>query len=183
MKKIITVLAFFMLLASNPVAAQEHFGNTLNLGIGAGYYRYTNRSMPVLTANYELEVARNFTIAPFVSFYSYENKYYWSNKNYPSRYYSYRETVIPVGIKGSYYFDQFLQAGSKWDFYLAGSLGFAFRSVTWEGDYYGDKYAYHNSSGLYLDGHIGAEYHANSRVGLFLDLSSGVSTFGLALHL
>jgi hypothetical protein len=35
---------------------------------------------------------------------------------------------------------------------------------------------------LFLDLHLGAEYHLNNRVGLFLDLSTGVSTIGLAIH-
>jgi hypothetical protein len=30
--------------------------------------------------------------------------------------------------------------------------------------------------------HVGAEYHLSRKVGLFLDLSTGVSTLGLAFH-
>ena len=90
--------------------------------------------------------------------------------------------MIPIGVKGSYYFDELLHANSNWDFYLAASLGFSIRSVTWDNDYYGDQYAYHSTSGLYLDLHIGTEYHFNSKIGMFLDLSSGVSTLGLAFH-
>lgn len=39
-----------------------------------------------------------------------------------------------------------------------------------------------HAGALYLDGHIGAEYHISQKIGIFLDLSSGVSTFGLAIH-
>ena len=160
----------------------ENFGNTLNLGLGIGYYGYINHSLPVFHADYELNVARNFTLAPFITFYSYSNNYYWGNKNKPYRYYSYRETVVPIGVKGTYYFDDLLKANSSWDFYLGASLGVAIRSVRWEGGYEGDRYAYHDASGLYLDGHIGTEYHINHNIGLFLDLSTGVSTVGLAIH-
>lgn len=160
----------------------EKYGKTLNLGLGLGYYQgYYGHNMPVLTANLELDVAKNFTLAPFVSFYRYSRNYYWGNNNHPYRDYYYRETVIPIGLKGTYYFDQFLGAGSKWDFYLAGSLGFAYRSVTWEDGYDGERYATRRSP-LYLDFHVGTEYHINQKVGLFLDLSSGVSTFGLGFH-
>ncbi len=162
--------------------SSEKYGKTLNLGLGAGYYRYANHSMPVLSLNYEFSVAKNFTVAPFISFYTYRNHYYWGNKNNPYKYYSYSETVIPVGAKGTYYFDDLLKANPKWDFYLGASLGFAFRSVSWDDGYYGEQYAYHNSNGLYLDAHIGAEYHISQRLGMFLDLSSGVSTIGLAIH-
>lgn len=184
MKKIIILTTLLLLALTFKSSAQEKYDHTLNLGLGIGYYGYTNRSMPVLHANYELGVGRNFTLAPFISLYSYSNEYYWGNgnKNYPYKYYSYRETVIPIGVKGTYYFDDLLKANSKWDFYLAASLGFAIRSVTWDSDYYGDRYAYHSSSGVYLDLHIGSEYHINNKLGIFLDLSTGSSSVGLAIH-
>ena len=138
--------------------------------------------MPVLHADYELDVARNFTLAPFISFYSYSNNYYWGNKNYPSGYYYNRVTVVPIGVKGTYYFDQLLEANSKWDFYLAGSLGFAIVNSRWENGYYGDRNYYRRASPLYLDLHAGTEYHLSNRVGVFLDLSTGVSTVGIAIH-
>lgn len=185
MKK--TIILFFVLCALRAnMSAQSSYGKTLNLGLGVGYYGYVNHSIGVLHANYEFDVAKNFTLAPFISYYSYRNDYYWGNKNYPYRYYRYRETVVPIGVKGTYYFDDILNANSKWDFYLAGSLGVAFVHTRWDSDYYGDKYVYRNnyrgSTPLYLDVHIGAEYHLNDKLGLFLDLSSGVSTFGLSIH-
>ena len=184
MKKIITIIVLIATLISFDSKAQESYGNTLNLGAGFGYYGYVGRSLPVLHANYELAVAKNFTLAPFITLYSYSNQYYWGNgnKNYPYRYYSYRETVIPVGLKATYYLDDLLRANSKWDFYLGASLGFAFRSVSWDGDYYGDRYAYHNNNRPFVNLHAGAEYHVSSKLGLLLDLSSGVSTVGIAIH-
>lgn len=188
MKKIL--FALLIALSASCISASgqevnttESYGNTLNIGAGIGYYGYVGHSLPVLHADYELNVARNFTLAPFITVYSYRNYYYWGNPNYPYRNYSYRQTVIPIGVKGSYYFDQFLGAGPRWDFYLAASLGFAIRKTTWESGYYGETTVVgHSSSGLYLDGHIGTEYHLNQKAGLFLDLSTGISTFGLALH-
>ncbi len=193
MKKSILLSALFLgLLTINSDAqdkpAPEKFGNTLNLGAGIGYYGYIGHSIPFGTINYEFDVVKNFTLAPFAGVYSYQNHYYWGNPSKPFedpsyRQYSYRVTVIPVGVKGTYYFDQLLHAGQKWDFYAAGSVGFAVRNVVWESDYYGDKKVYHNPSPLYLDAHIGAECHVSQKVGIFLDLSTGVSTFGLAIHL
>lgn len=188
MKTIIIISLFLVTIIGTTVSAQEttnseKFGKTLNTGIGIGYYGYVGQFMPVLHANYEFDVAKNFTLAPFITVYSYEKNYYWGNKNYPDRYYFYRVTVIPVGVKGAYYFDQLLHANSKWDFYAASSLGFAIRKTNWENGYYGEKSVRHGSSGLYLDVHIGSECHLNNKLGLFLDLSSGISTFGLAVHL
>jgi hypothetical protein len=109
-------------------------------------------------------------LAPFVTFYTYRN-----NDDH------YRESIVPIGVKGSYYFDQALHAGSDWDFYLAGSLGFAIVSSTWDDGYVGETY-YQNVSPLFLDLHLGTEYHLSNSVGLFLDLSTGVSTLGLSFR-
>ena len=190
-KLIITSIIFLTALAINSHAQDqptpEKYGTTLNIGAGIGYYGYIGHTLPVGTLNYEFDIARNFTLAPFVGIYSYRNYYYWGNPNKPDgdpsyRQYYYRETVVPVGVKGAYYFDQLFRATPKWDFYAAGSIGFVFRSVVWESGYYGDKYVYQSASPLYLNAHIGAEYHLNQKTGLFLDLSTGVSTFGLAVH-
>ena len=186
MKKLTFTLLIFLSILGTTVSAQEteKYGHTLNVGLGIGYYGYVGHSMPVLHANYEFEVTKNFTLAPFVSLFTYNKSYYWGdkNKNYPYKYYNYNETVIPVGVKGTYYFDQLLNASSKWDFYAAGSLGFAIVNSSWDNDYYGDRDVYHGASSLYLDLHVAAEYHLNNRLGLFIDLSSGVSTIGLAIH-
>ncbi len=158
------------------------YGNTLNLGIGLGYYGFANNTLPIFQLNYELTAAKNFTIAPFIGFYNYRKDNYWGNNNTPYRNYYYQETVMPIGVKGSYYFDEILSANSKWDFYLAGSLGFAFVKRTWETGYNGDRDYYRNTSSVYLDLHIGTEFHINRSVGLFLELSTGVSSIGLAVH-
>ncbi|OFY96495.1 MAG: hypothetical protein A3K10_06500 [Bacteroidetes bacterium RIFCSPLOWO2_12_FULL_31_6] len=192
MKKLILIsIVLFQTATMNSIAQDkpeaEKFGNTLNLGAGIGYYGYIGHSLPVGMLNYEFDVARNFTLAPFAGIYTYQNYYYWGNPNQPNgdesyRLYSYRATAVPVGVKGTYYFDQLFRANPKWDFYASGSTGFIFRSVTWENGYYGDKHVYQNASPLYLDAHVGAEYHMTEKAGIFLDLSSGVSTFGLAIH-
>jgi len=186
--KTMTFLSIFLLLiiganvSAQESNATEKYGNTLNLGLGIGYYGYVGHSMPVLHADFEFDVAKSFTLAPFLSFYSYRNDYYYGNPHDKNRYY-YHETVILVGAKGTYYFDDLLNANPKWDFYLAGSLGFAISNSRWDDGYPGDKDYYHSASPLFLDLHIGTEYHFNNKLGAFLDLSTGVSTIGLAIHL
>jgi len=140
------------------------------------------RSLPVIHLDYEFDVADNFTLAPFLSISTFSNNYYWGNNNIPYRYYNYRQTIIPIGLKGTYYFDDLLKAGGDWDFYLGGSLGFAIVRSRWDDGYNGDRDVYRNGNSLFLNLHIGTEYHFNERYGAFLDLSSGVSTIGLAIH-
>lgn len=187
MKKLILIAGLFMAILPN-AKGQEKFGNTLNLGLGLGYYGYAPFNTIALHANYEFDVAKDFTLAPFITYSSYRRDYYWGNNNYPYRYYSYRQTVVPIGVKGTYYFDDAFNAGSKWDFYGAASLGFAIVRSRWEDGYPGDKnvYRYRSFYGgttpLYLDLHLGAEYHFNSKIGMFLDLSTGITTLGVAIH-
>lgn len=186
MKKILTLLIAMTAICLNGFSQSEGYGGTLNVGLGvggySGYYGYLGRSLPVFSINYELDVAKDFTLAPFASFYAYSNDYYWGNNNTPYRYYRYREVVMPIGVKGTYYFDDLLEANTKWDFYLAGSLGVAIVKSHWEDGYDGDRNQFHGGNSLFLDIHIGAEYHFTNRLGGFLDLSSGVSTIGLAIH-
>ena len=183
----IPLIILFTVIATNTFAQQnkrdENYGRTLNLGLGIGYYGYVGYSTPVFHADYEIMVARSFTLAPFINVFSYKEYTYWGNPNHPYRNYYYHETVMPVGVKGSYYFDRLLGAGPDWDFYLAGSLGVEIRKTVWDDGYYGDRVVDHSSSPLFIDLHIGTEYHFNKKVGLFLDLSTGVSTLGLGFHL
>ena len=158
----------------------ERYGNTLNIGVGVGYYGYINNPLPVAIINYEIDIVKNFTLAPFIGFYSYRNDTY--GYNYNPNGYTYRETVAPIGVKGSYYFDQLFRAGKKWDFYAAASLAFVIRRVTWDNGYYGSHNVYDSRPPVYIDAHAGAEYHLTNKVGLFLDVSTGVSTAGVAFH-
>lgn len=176
----LALLALFMiagtnLSAQNRIGSESYKGLNLGLGIGGnyGYYGYVGHTMPVFHINYEFDVAPSFTLAPFISFSNYSKKH--------NNYY-YHETTMPIGLKGTYYFDQILEANSNWDFYLAGSLGFAIRKTSWDNGYEGDSNYTSDGNPLFLDLHIGAEYHLSNKVGLFLDLSTGVSTIGLAIH-
>lgn len=186
MKKLLFLLLLITSLGST-LFAQEKYGKTLNIGLGAGgysgYYGYVNQTLPVIQLNYEFDVAKNFTLAPFLSYYSYSREYYYGNPSKGYKFYGFHETVVPIGLKGSYYFDSFLKASSHWDFYLGASIGFAFRRVTWDADYYGDRNYYNSGNPMFLDVHIGTEYHFNNKVGAYLDLSNGVSTLGLAFHI
>lgn len=181
MKTIALCFALILLTTGTSVSAQgnnygERHSGALNLGLGIGgynghygYYGEVGHSLPVINVNYELGVARNFTLAPFISLYSYSDEHYTA-------------IVAPVGVKGTFYLDEALNAGSKWDFYLAGSLGVSLVSTTWDDQYNGDRSYYHSAHPLYLDFHVGTEYHISNQIGLFLDLSTGVSTIGLAFH-
>jgi hypothetical protein len=161
----------------------EKFGRTLNVGVGLVPYRNTAVVMPGAVLNFEIDIARNITLAPFIGIYTRSNNYYWGDKNYAYKKYNYREIAVPTGIKVVYYFDELLRANSKWDFYAGASLGFVFHSTIWDANYYGDKNAVSNISALYAAPHIGARCHLNQKVGIYLDLSTALSTFGFSFKL
>ena len=168
------VLATAILFSSNGYAQTadksasatgEQFGNTLNLGLGLGYGGIGGG--PGLLVIYELGVAKNFTIAPFIGFQTYSAP-------------KYRHSIIPIGAKGTYYFDELLKAPAEWDFYLAASLGYSVNNISYDAAYVGPGVS---NTYLFLVGHIGAEYHVSNKVGIFLDLGSGLSTLGVAIHM
>jgi hypothetical protein len=182
MKKLILLIAICLSSFCSRVIAQDGFGNTLNLGVGVGYPGYVGHAVPAFNLSYEFGLPHNFTLAPFVGIYSYQNNMYWGDAYTPYRNYSYTETVVPVGGKLAYYFNQLFQAGPRWDFYGALSLGFSFRTVVWENGYYGDRTLTNDASPMYVNLHAGARYYMTDRAGLFLDLSTGTTTFGLSLN-
>lgn len=169
---------FFILLLVFPMLgqAQESYGKTANLALGLGYGYGYRASYPIVHFNYEFDVAKNFTLAPFVTLIHYGYYNTWKGNKY-----KYRSWIIPVGVKGTYYFDELFNLDSKFDIYGGGSVGFNIRNERWDDGYYGPGYSGRYSP-LYLDLHIGAEFHINPKIGLILDLSSGISTFGIAIH-
>ena len=164
--------------AVNRGGNNEHFGHTYNLGLGPGYFgAYLMRS-PYFTFNYEIEALPNFTVAPFIGFSTYRS----NPQTYGGRYYHYRGTIVPMGVKATYYFDDLIDLPYRWDLYAAGSLGFTYISKRWEDGYEGTVGNLPGIRPLFLDVHIGTEYHISDRTGIFLDLSTGVSVVGVALH-
>jgi len=187
-KKIVNIALLMSVITINVAAQQtvqppinrqiyEDYGNTLNIGVGVGYYDYVGHSITEFHADYEFNVANNFTLAPFIDFYEFQNY-----NNYAGQEYYYRQTVIPIGVKGTYYLDRILHANGNWDFYLAASLGLIVRNRTWQSGYEGQTAVDNGSGALYLSLHAGTEYHVSRRIGLYLDLSTAVSTVGIAVH-
>lgn len=195
MNKRVHLVLLSILTTVGTLSAQEKYGKAFNLGVGATYYGYVGYAAPVIMLNYEIDVAKNFTLAPFLGVFSYGRDYYWYGPGPgpkphpkppypPDAYYyryHYRQTVVPFGVKGTYYFDELLKANKKWDFYASVSLGFAIRSTHWEDGYY-EGYDDYRRSSVYADLHIGTEYHLNNTFGLFADASLGMLLLGLSVH-
>jgi hypothetical protein len=161
----------------------EQYGGALNVGFGMGYYPYITGVFPMIHINYEFDVARNLTLAPFISIYSYRNFIRTGNSDFPSNYYYYRRSVIPVGVKGSYYFDELLGAGPKWDFYGGASLGVTISKTTWDNGYMTTQQINRGIDPLFLNIHAGTKYHLNNSSAVFFEMSPEMSTLGMTFYL
>jgi len=169
----------------DPVPAPlEHHGRVFNVSVGLSYYGYIGHPLALGNINYEFGVNRNFTLGPTVSVFAtttYNN--YWGDEAHPTHDYFYRETYVPMGLKGTYYFDDVLGAGSRWDFYAGASAGYVYRSITWENGYGGDTSVEKKGKSYFIAAHLGTEFHVNRFAGVFVDLSTSVSTIGVAVHI
>jgi len=191
--KYLTFILMVVLLPLGYVKAQDAtaavtgtdyfvFGNTLNIAGQLGYSVYAGEFVPVVYADYEFEIADNFTLAPSVEYYSYQNQSYWGDATNAYKNYTYRESLIPLGCKGSYYLNNLLNTGNRWDVYVAVSFEYIIRTTNWD-DGNTDKPMVNNgASALAANMHIGTEYHVDKRFGMYVDLSTGVSVLGIAIH-
>lgn len=185
--RVIALFTITLMAGIRPALAQteddyfdgEHFGHVVNIGVGSGYFGALFVPSVYFTANYEFDVFRNFTLAPFVGFSHYRSDPYpWGSMSY-----YYRTTIVPVGGKATYYFDELLNASGKWDFYAAASVAYAFMHREWDYGYpatAGHLPGYRSPQVLQV--HLGTEYHLSRRAGIFIDVSTGASLLGFAIH-
>ncbi len=125
-----SIVLFSLLFCNKESKGQESnsepFGHSFNMGMGPGYFSTEILPAPFFTINYEYDFLNNLTIAPFIGFASYKG----DASIIAARYYYYRATIIPFGIKTTYYLDQLLKIPCRWDVYIACSLGYTYINKT-----------------------------------------------------
>ncbi len=126
------------------------------MGLGA-------RQISIFHANFEFDAGRNFTLAPFISFYNFTN-------------------FIPIGVKGSYYFDEALNLNREWDMYVGVSAAMGIVSDNWNNQFYRDLYRFRGPNQLNFDAHLGIEYQVTPRLGIYADLAGNSQSIGLVLR-
>ena len=181
-RRVAGTLAAAVVLAANSLSAQpdnrEPFGRTFNAGMGPGYIGTVVLPSPFFIINYEYDLFRNATIAPFLGLASYSSgPHPYAGKNY-----FYRATILPMGLKATYNLDRLLRIPCRWDVYLACSAGYAYSERRWDLGYPGSKGTVAEVTQLYLHGHVGAEYHITRGTGLFADVSTSAAVAGFAFH-
>ncbi len=146
------------LIQTTSAQERELHGSALNLGVGIGA-----RQAAVYHINYEFDVVPSFTIAPSASFYGYTK-------------------FVPIGVKGSFYFDDVLNLDREWDLYVGATAAMGIVSDEWNNQAYRDMYRFRGANNLFFDVHLGAEYQVTPRAGMFIDLASNAATIGIVLR-
>lgn len=179
---LVAIMLHIMLLSGINSNGQEKvhepFGRTFNMGMGPSYYSSKILPSPFYSINYEYDIFNNITIAPFVGFASFRSE----PSIIASRYYYYRATILPFGIKTTYYLDNLLKIPCRWDVYIACSLGYTYINKKWDYGYPGINDKIPGIREEYLQAGIGIEYHISRNTGFFIDVSTNAATAGISLH-
>ena len=131
---------------STAVSAQESYGKALNLFATLG----NNSSV---TGNYEIALAKNFTISPEATV-------------------PFDLDYIRAGARVDYYFDSLLKLNEPWDIWGGAAAGF---NIGLGDGYVGDD--------IDISLHIGAEYKFSQKWGLILEGGNGGGSIGVGIHM
>ena len=185
---LLTLSHLFFIAIGNFCVAQnklpEQFGSTLNLGPILNYGLNSNANLLYFHVEYEIDLVKNLTIAPFVNFSNITRNNYFNELNSPNKINYYSQPIMPVGIKFTYYLDPIVNLHPKWDLFMGGSTGFAIRKIANKTSGLNSNQSINNgSSGLMFNLHLGTEYHFSKRGGVFLDVSRRTFSLGLAVKI
>ena len=156
MKKIF--IAIVLIAASQFSVAQQYSSNKtlLNLGVGLSGW-----GIPVY-GGLDLKVTNDVTIGGEVSFRSYDEN--WNG-------FSYHHSITGIVGNVNYHFGKWLDVPSSFDFYTGLNLGF----YVWSNP---DGYTGNHSSGLGIGAQLGGRYYFSNKVGVNLELGSGIINLG-----
>jgi len=116
-----------------------------------------------LFVRYEQAIADNITVGGTFSFQSKSEKYGT---------YKWNHTIVGVNGRGSYHFNELLNASDEWDFYAGGSVGYYFWNTKYDGS---GTFIYDGSGsgGFSIGAHIGARYFVNENLGITAEAGGG----------
>jgi len=156
MKKILIAIIF---LAVCQISYTQHYSNNktlLNLGVGLSGW-----GVPVY-GGLDFSVSKDVTVGGEVSFRSYDEN--WNG-------YNYHHSITGLVGNVNYHFGRWLDVPSSFDFYTGLNLGF----YIWSNP---NDYTGNHSSGLGLGAQLGGRYYFSNKVGINLELGSGIINLG-----
>jgi hypothetical protein len=160
-KKNFAIIAISGLISTSSLAQYNPYSDgsgLLSVGVG-----FSGWGIPVF-ARYEHPVADNITVGGTVSFQS-------KGETYAS--YKWKHTITGLNARGSYHFNELLNAPDEWDFYAGASLGYFIWNTKY--DESGTIYDYtgSGSGGFGIGGHAGARYFVKENLAVTLELGGG----------
>ncbi|AZQ61841.1 hypothetical protein EI427_06195 [Flammeovirga pectinis] len=137
--------------------------HNLNVGLAS----YWNHGGTGIQVDYEFHLAKDFTVAPSLSYASHIHQ----NHNNDD----WRHSTIGLGARFRWYADRVLNiTHPKWDVFASGDIGFAINSYKYVGNgNHSEDYNGSTSSPLWIGLGIGGKYHFNDKIGLQVILGSG----------
>ncbi|MBB6460820.1 hypothetical protein [Flammeovirga kamogawensis] len=137
----------------------------LNVGLAS----YWNHGGTGIQLDYEFHLAKDFTVAPSLSYASHIHQHHNND--------DWRHSTIGLGARFRWYADRVLNISHpKWDVFASGDIGFAINSYKYVGDgshNHNEDYNGSTSSPLWIGLGIGGKYHFNDKIGLQLIIGSG----------
>jgi hypothetical protein len=168
-KIFIAALVLFTTLTSTSFAQYNPYSDGSGL-VSAGL-GISGWGVPIYV-RYEHPVADNVTVGGTFSFQT-KSDTYGTEK--------WRNTYYGVNARGSYHFNELLNASDEWDFYGGANLGYFF----WNGKYEGSAGNYvYSGSGANTFGigvHAGARYFVNENLGINLEIGGGSALSGATI--
>src|SRR5690606_16681170 len=88
-----------------------------------------------------------------------------------------KNNIFGLNARGSYHFNELLNAPDEWDFFAGASLGYYFWNVSYEGS---GSYVYpgSGSGGFSLGAHVGGRYFISDKIGITLEVGGGTVLAG-----
>lgn len=163
-KFIISSLIIFTLFSTNSLAQFNPNSDKvkmLSAGLGVSGW-----GVPFYV-RFEMPVADNITVGGTLSYQS---------KNYGSLIYNWRTTYIGINARGSYHFNELLDAPSEWDFYAGASVGYFIANFS--GDVFIGRTG-GNTVGVGV--HAGARYFFNEKIALNAEAGGGSALSGATI--
>jgi outer membrane immunogenic protein len=154
-------VALSVLVSTNSFAQYNPYSDgsgLLSVGVG-----FSSWGVPVFV-RYEHPVADNITVGGSVSYQS-------KSETYAS--YKWKHSITGLNARGSYHFNELLDAPNDWDFYAGASLGYFIWNTKYSGSGTIFDYTGSGSGGFSISGHAGARYFVKDNLGITLELGGG----------
>lgn len=155
------VLVLFGLFATPGYAQYNPFTDGSGLvTVGVGFSGW---GIPIF-ARYEHPVADNITVGGTISFQTH-------GETYGS--YKWKHTITGLNARGSYHFNEILNAPDEWDFYAGASLGYFIWNTKYDGPGTTFDYGGSGSGGFSVGAHVGARYFVSEKIAVGIEGGGG----------